>query len=277
VTEGAFTVRPLLITRIAMFALVALFLTVFFFEVNASPAPTAAAPAFESTFDVVSFVGFVAVLIWLSWRNWRLGVRLSASDVTVRGVFRDRTVARSAVIDIAPGSYLIWERPDGRTRTTPIVAFMDLDGRLAGFIVRHNERSLDRLRRQFPGSQTWEYSRNDTEEDRSYDPPTYLRPRRRVGPPRHSHGKRRWTDALLAVAMLAGHLVVTALALWLVIEPAMWLAGVTDTPGLLRLIYSSEPYSRDGAIDLLLPHTVLAGFTLVMTARLLYFIFRPTK
>jgi hypothetical protein len=56
VTEGAFTVRPFLITRIAMFVLVALFLTVFFFEVNASPAPTgpAAAPAFASTISDVA-------------------------------------------------------------------------------------------------------------------------------------------------------------------------------------------------------------------------------
>ncbi len=58
------------------------------------PALVAAQPAL---LEVAVLVAIVGVFLWISWRNWRLGVRLSDTEVTVLGFFRDRTVPRSAV------------------------------------------------------------------------------------------------------------------------------------------------------------------------------------
>jgi hypothetical protein len=148
-TRRTLTLRPLFISRISLFAFVLLFLIVLFFEVQAGPGPSGQVGEhpFGSAFDITLFVLFICTLLLAAWRNWRLGVRVSATDLTVFGVFRDRTVPRSAVRDVTMESQLVWERTDGKIRTTPITAFLNLGGVL-GFVARHNERSLTHLRRE---------------------------------------------------------------------------------------------------------------------------------
>lgn len=281
-TSGTLTLRPLFITRIAMFGFTLWLLGFVTVEAWTRSSGAQGEPAFGSPMDVAAFVVIPGVFLWMSWRLWRAGVELTESEVTVRGFFRDRTVPRSVVLGITM-HFLVWERTDGEIQVTPITAFLSPGSGLADFVVRHNEDSLELLRKEITGIPTKEYglgsgqNTKGAEDDRHFDPPTYRRPRGRQEPPKHAGTRKSHNDALPVIAMLTGSLLFTAMALWLLIEPALWLAGVSETPGMLRLIYSSDPYSRDSAVSLLLPHSLLAALALGMTVRLLYLILRPQR
>lgn len=281
-TSGTLTLRPLFITRIATFGFTLWLLGFLTVEAWTHSSDVRGEPAFGSSLDVAAFAVIPAVFLWMSWRLWRAGVALTESEVTVRGFFRDRTVPRSAVLHITM-HFLVWQRTDGDIQVTPITAFLTPGSGLAGFVVRHNEDSLELLRKEISGIPTKEYglvsgeNPQGAEDDRHFDPPTYRRPRERQEPPKHAATRKSPKDALPAILMLTGSLLFTALALWLLIEPALWLTGVTQTPGTLRLIYSSDPYSRYSALSLLLPHSLLAALALGTTARLVYLILRPQR
>ncbi|TSE16004.1 hypothetical protein B1A87_008970 [Arthrobacter sp. KBS0703] len=267
------------ITRIAMFGFTLWLLGFLTVEACTHSSDVRGEPSFGSPLDVAAFAVIPAVFLWMSWRLWRAGVALTESEVTVRGFFRDRTVPRSDVLDITM-HFLVWQRTDGDVQVTPITAFLTPGSGLAGFVVRHHEDSLELLRKEITGIPTQEYglisgeNPRGAEENRHFDPPTFRHPRERQKPPKHAGTRKVLKDALPAIVMLTGSLLCTALALWLLIEPALWLAGVTQTPGTLRLVYSSAPYSRDSAVGLLLPHSLLASLALGVTIRLLYLILR---
>ncbi|WP_323959371.1 hypothetical protein GC088_12665 [Arthrobacter sp. JZ12] len=257
------TMRPQLITRIAMFACTVIFLAVALFD-------PAIGSMFESAPDLAFFVLIIGLLLVFSWRNWRLGVRVSPTHVKILGFLRDRTVARSAVVDVTSTGYLAWQKANGDIRLSPILAFMDMGG-MASMVLRHNDRSLALLRNELVGDNAIDV--DPVGEDRHFDPPSYIRPRRKEGPPKHSGGRMPLKDTLLGAAMMTGLLTATALSVWLVIEPALWLSGISNTPGRLRMIYSSTPYSRDDAEALLIPHTALAVFLVWLTGKRLYSLF----
>lgn len=185
-TSRTLTLRPLFITRIAIFGFTLWLLG--FLTVEAwTHSDVRGEPAFGSPLDVAAFAVIPAVFLWMSWRLWRAGVALTESEVKVRGFFRDRTIPRSAVLDITM-HFLVWQRTDGDIQVTPITAFLTPGSGLAGFVVRHSEHSLELLRKEITGIPTKEYGHvsgenlQGAEDDRHFDPPTYRRPRERQEP-----------------------------------------------------------------------------------------------
>ncbi len=274
-TPNTLMLRPLFITRIAMFACVLTFLVLLAAETPALSADQADSRPFATPFDVVSFALFVGVLLWMSWRNWRVGVHLTESEITVKGFFRDRTVPRTAVLDVAMGQ-LVWERADGEIQVTPITAFLTPPTGLAGVVVRHNEKCLSLLRGEFPGISNaepglggWD-GRLKAEEDRHFDPPTYQRPRQGDEPPKHAGAKRSRLDALPMMAQLAGSFLLTTFAVWHLAKSLGGVAGVSDAPGTSV----PDPYSQENFFGAILPYLLLAALGLVSTVRLLHFTLR---
>lgn len=259
--------RPLFVTRIAMFAFVVVGLASLWFEFR--PGLSAATPP-----DLVALAIIVGVFLWFSWRNWRLGVRLSDTEVTVLGFFRDRTVPRSGVSEVSLDARLLWYDDAGRFRVTLILAFSGIRGGPGSFTVDHNERVLADIRREILGEPE-KYVPNV--DDRSLDPPSHRRPRDRALPPKRIGGRRPLRDILPAVAMLGGSLLFTAFAAWALFEDVRWVNGQSASPGLLRLIFSEDPYSREDTVSFLLFHAALAAVALGIAGRLLYLVFRPVR
>lgn len=245
-----------------MFAFVLFCLAVAWFEFR--PALMAATPP-----NLVALALLVGVFLWISWRNWRLGVRLSDTEVTVLGFFRDRTVPRSAVSEVSLDARLLWY-DEGRLRVTPIIAFFGTRGGPGSWTVDRNERVLADIRHQILG-ETEEYV--PYVEDRSSDPPSRRGLQGRAFPPKHVGGRRPLLDVLTAVAMFGGSLLFTAFATWTLFDAVQWMNGQSTSPGLVRLPFSEDPYSRDDALFSVLFHSALAVAALCATGRLLFLIF----
>lgn len=261
--------RPLFITRIAMFAFVLVCLVSLWTEFG--PALVAAEP---HPLDVAALAVIVGVFLWISWRNWHLGVRVSDTEVTVLGFFRDRTVPRSSVSEVSLDAQLVWYDDEERFRTTPIAAFFGIRGGLGSWVVERNERMLAEIRREILGEPEKYVPYVD---DRSFDSPSYRRPRIRRRPQKHVGRYKSLVDVLPAVAMLGGSLLFTAFAGWTLFNAVQWMTGQVESPVWVRLVFSADPYSRDDAIFSVVFHSVLAAVALGLTIRLLYLVFRPGR
>lgn len=79
-------------------------------------------------------------------RSPRLQVRCDSRGVTVRGVLWSRTIPRRAVVAVTDWPAVVWHDTRGRRRWTPI-SFLPVSGRVAGFVLRHDQREIARLRR----------------------------------------------------------------------------------------------------------------------------------
>ena len=131
--------RPLPITRVGM-ALV----------VESLPVTVSIAVAEDETWPPV---WAVAVLVLgglavapLAVRGYRMGVVCSHQHVTVRGLFRTRHVPVASIVEVSDVPALVWRRPGGRKRWTPIVGFMQGGGMLRPFR-DHHEACTHQLQR----------------------------------------------------------------------------------------------------------------------------------
>jgi hypothetical protein len=82
----------------------------------------------------------------LAVRGYRLGVEYTREHATVRGYLGTRTVARSSIVEVTGFPALGWRTTGGRTRWTPILAFVEA-GRVLPVVSRHNEQCMERLHR----------------------------------------------------------------------------------------------------------------------------------
>ncbi|TSE15766.1 hypothetical protein B1A87_007500 [Arthrobacter sp. KBS0703] len=263
--------HQLFVSRVAMFAFFLLSLGVVIHEGLVPLSTPSGAPTEELVF--LSCVG--VLLLWFSWRNWRLGVRLTPTEVHIKGLFRDRKIARGSVLDITPLGQLVWIAPAGDVRVSQLIAFTDLAGGLAGIVREHNTRTLERLREQLVGPPVERPESAAYGEDRSYDPPTYRRRRDRRGPAKRAGRRRLVGDAWLAVLQLLGWSLSAALAVWLAIEPALWLAG--HESDVLRSALSLDPYTQSSATRAVIFWGVAAAALAGNTLRLAYLMFRPER
>lgn len=262
--------HQLFISRVAMFALFLVCLGGVIGEGLVPLSTPSGAPT-----DALVFVGCAGViLLWLSWRNWRLGVRLTSTEVHIKGLFRDRKIPRESVLDVTPLGHLVWIAPDSDVRVSPLIAFTDLGG-LAGIVREHNTRTLARLREELVGPALAQPEFAASGEDRSYDPPTYRRRRDRSGPAKRAGRRKVLRDGCLAVLQLLGCSLSTALASWLAIEPALWLGG--QGADVLRLALRFDPYTDNSAIQAVLFWGVAAAVLAGNTMRLTYLMFRPDR
>jgi hypothetical protein len=216
------------------------------------------------------------VVLWFSWRNWRLGVRLTSSQVHIKGWFRDRKIARASVVDVTPVGQLVWIAPAGNVRVSQMIAFTDAFGSgLAGIVREHNARTLARLREQLVGPPGEPSESAPSEEDRGYDPPTYRRRRDRNGPAKRAGQRKLLRDGWLAVLQLLGWSLAAAVAGWLAMEPALWLAGYDSD--VLRSALSLDPYTQSSATQAVIFWGVAAAALAGNTLRLAYLMFRPGR
>ncbi len=181
---------------------------------------------------------------------------------------------RSAVQDVSLDSLLVWCDAEGRIRGTPILAFFGVRGGLGSWVVDRNERMLAVLRGEILGDFVSECV--PSVDNRSFDPPSYRRPRERAAPPKHV-GTRKLLDVVPAVAMLGGSLIFSAFAGWTLLEAVLWMSGHAESPATVRLVFSEDPYSRGDAVFSVVFHSVLAAVALGTTIRLLYLVFRPVR
>lgn len=263
--------HQLFVTRVAMFALFLLTLGVVINEGLVPLSTPSGAPTEELIFW--SCVG--VVLLWFSWRHWRLGVRLTPTEVHIKGLFRDRKIARESVLDITPLGQLVWIAPAGDVRVSQLTAFTDLAGGLEGIGREHNTRTLERLREELVGPPVEQPEFAAYGEDRSYDPPTYRRRRDRRGPAKRAGRRSLVGDAWLAVLQLLGWSLSAALAVWLAIEPALWMAG--HESDVLRSALSLDPYTQSSATQAVIFWGVAAAALAGNTLRLAYLMFRPGR
>ena len=201
-------------------------------------------------------------------------MRLSSTEVHIKGLFRDRKIPRESVLDMTPLGHLVWIAPDSEIRVSTLIAFTDLGG-LAGIVRAHNTRTLARLREELVGAPPERPESAASGGDRSYDPPTY-RPRRdRSGPAKRAGRKRLLRDGRLAVLQLLGWSLSAALASWLAIEPALWLAG--HASDFLRSALRLDPYTEDSALQSLIFWGPAAAVLAGNTVRFAYLMFRPGR
>lgn len=71
--------RPLFITRIAMFGFTLWLLGFLTVEACTHSSDVRGEPSFGSPLDVAAFAVIPAVFLWMSWRLWRAGVALTES------------------------------------------------------------------------------------------------------------------------------------------------------------------------------------------------------
>lgn len=222
---------------------------------------------------VFPLVGF---FLYLGWKAWRNGITLTSTSIVLRGLLYDRTIPRRSVDDVSKG-LISWTDTSGRARASIATAFLEL-GATLDFISTHNHRCMSRVRRHALGDAAPMLDEGpadtSTFEDRAYDRPTTRRPRtaatgRRAGP--RNHRADSWRTLLLLTVLIIG----SVIGLWLTIEPALWLYGLSSGPGAARLLYSSDPYNTEQAWDtvtLLGPLTIIAlGAAITLT----YLILRP--
>jgi hypothetical protein len=263
--------HQLFVSRIAMFAFFLVSLGVVISE-GLVPLST---PSGTMSEELVFWSCIGLVVLWFSWRNWRLGVCLTSAEVHIKGVFRDRKIARDSVLDVTPLGQLVWIDPAGNARVSQMIAFTDLAGGLAGIVREHNTRTLERLREQLVGPPVEWPESSASGEDRSYDPPTYRRRRDRNGPAQRAGRRNLFRDGWLAVLQLLGWSVAAAIAGWLAIEPSLWLAG--HNSDVLRSAIRLDPYTESSAIQAVIFWGVAAAALAGNTIRLAYLMFRPGR
>jgi hypothetical protein len=130
------TLRPLLITRI----------TCTFPGVVGLVFASALLAGSESVPDVMLSVAAVLAAAVVAVRGYRLGVVCGDGRVVVRGLLWSRSVSADRVVEVTPFPALRWEAVNGRTRWTPITAFLS-SGRQLPFVTRHSEHCVDQLER----------------------------------------------------------------------------------------------------------------------------------
>lgn len=263
--------HQLFVTRVAMFAL---FLLTLGIVINEGLVPLST-PSGAPTEELIFWSCVGVVLLWFSWRHWRLGVRLTPTEVHIKGLFRDRKIARESVLDITPLGQLVWMAPTGDVRVSRLIAFTDLVGGPTGIGREHNTRTLERLREELVGPPVEQPESAAYGEDRSYDPPTYRRRRDRRGPAKRAGRRNLVGDAWLAILQLLGWSLSAALAVWLAIEPALWMAG--HESDVLRSALSLDPYTQSSAIQAVIFWGVAAAALAGNTLRLAYLMFRPGR
>ncbi|RAM35646.1 hypothetical protein DBZ45_19425 [Arthrobacter globiformis] len=263
--------HQLLVSRVAMFAFFLVSLGVVISE-GLVPLSTPSGAVSE---ELVFWSCIGLVVLWFSWRSWRLGVRVTSTQVHIKGLFRDRKIARESVVDITALGQLVWIAPAGNVRVSPLIAFTDLAGGLAGIVREHNARTLARLREQLVGPPAERPESAASGEDRSYDPPTYRRRRDRNGPAKRAGRRNLFRDGWLAVLHLLGWSVAAAVAGWLAVEPALWLAG--HNADVLRSTLRLDPYTESSAIQAVIFWGVAAAALAGNTIRLAYLMFRPGR
>ncbi|MFE4837561.1 hypothetical protein ACFRAU_23125 [Arthrobacter sp. NPDC056691] len=263
--------HQLFVSRVAMFAFFLLSLGVVINERLVPLSTPSGAPTEELVFWSCAGV----VLLWFSWRNWRLGVRLTSTEVHIRGFFRDRKIPRESVLDVTPLGQLVWIAPDSDVRASWLIAFTDLAGGREGIGRAHNTRALARLREELVGPPVERPESAAYGEERSYDPPTYRRRRDRSGPAKRAGRRKLLQDGWLAVLQLLGWSLSAALASWLAIEPALWLGG--HDADVLRSALSLGPYTQSSAIQAVIFWGVAAAALAGNTLGLAYLMFRPER
>jgi hypothetical protein len=179
--------HQLFVSRVAMFAFFVVSLGVVISE-GSVPLSTPSGTVSE---ELVFWSCIGLLVLWFSWRTWRLGVRLTSTQVHIKGLFRDRKIARESVVDVNPLGQLVWIAPAGNVRVSQMIAFSDGFGSgLAGMVREHNARTLARLREQLVSPPVEQAESPPSGEDRSYDPPAYRRRRDRNGPAKRA-GRRK--------------------------------------------------------------------------------------
>lgn len=89
--------------------------------------------------------GVLAVLgIVLAVRGYRLAAETHHDSVTVYGMLRTRVIPRAAITQITDYPAIIWTDPAGRTRCSPVLAFLTPSGTLAG-VAQHHTMCVNRL------------------------------------------------------------------------------------------------------------------------------------
>jgi hypothetical protein len=273
------TLRPLLVTRIsALLFFGVLPLAALLYGVlddsAAEPSEARTSPA-DVASDLLVFP-LIGVFLYLGWRAWRNGITLTSTSIVLRGLLYDRTIPRRSVDDALKG-LISWTDTRGRARVSIATAFLEL-GATLDFISTHNHRCMSLVRRHALGdaAPTLDDQPVDTStvEDRAYDRSTTRRLRtaatgRRAGP--RNHRADSWRTLLLLTVLIIG----SVIGLWLTVEPALWLYGLSSGPGAARLLHSSDPYNTAQAWDtvtLLGPLTIIAlGSAITLT----YLILRP--
>ena len=270
VDEAVF--RQLFVSRIAMFAFFLVFASGLIYEGHLAPFPTLSGAPMEET------IGWSAVgmtLLWLSWRNWRLGVRLTSTDVYIMGVFRDRKIPRDNVVDVTPFGQLVWIAPAGDVKVSQLLAFTGIPGALAGIVLEHNERTLARLQEELVGPPVAPIRSAAPAGHRSYDSPTYRRRRDRSGPAKRTGRRRVLRDAWPAILQLLGWVLGAALAAWMAVEPALWLAG--HQSDALGSTLGLAPYTESSAIEAAIFWGLAASVLTGIVIRLAYLMLRPGR
>jgi hypothetical protein len=92
-----------------------------------------------------------AAAVYLAVRAYRLGARYGPEEIEVRGFVLSRRIAKARITQITNFPAVRWQSEAGKARWTPIFSFYSLD-RVATFVERHNEESIERLLEWFKPS-----------------------------------------------------------------------------------------------------------------------------
>ena len=96
--------------------------------------------------------GVLAVLgVVLAVRGYRLAAETHHDSVTVYGMLRTRVISRAAITQITDDPAIIWTDPAGKTRSTPVLAFLTPTRTVPG-VAQHHTVCVNQLRQ-------WAHSR----------------------------------------------------------------------------------------------------------------------
>ncbi len=115
---------------------------------GAVPACASAAYGAQATevFPRLAACFVVAVCTVLSVRGYRLGVTCDSTRVTVRGYLHTRVIMREHITEVTDFPAIRWTARTGRSRWTPVTAFMTSPSETAGPRLSKNNNTT-KLRR----------------------------------------------------------------------------------------------------------------------------------